>query len=86
MASAATSVGSHQIRRELRQAVFDCRERGLHEAASWAAQQLNALPAGESDEPCTASAALAGDETDVFLMAKCMFDCKVRLQCAWACA
>lgn len=66
------------IRQQLRQAVYDCRERGLTESASWAAQQLIGLPKAEDDEmqedaPCTSDSA----ESDVFLYAKTLFDMKV---------
>lgn len=40
-----------ELRQQLRQAVFDCRERGLTEAATWAAQQLSGLPKMASTSP-----------------------------------
>lgn len=64
------------LRDQLRRAVFDCRERGLHEAAAWAAQQLNGLPEGTNSQPSTSFP--SDDESDVFLYAKTLFDCKVR--------
>lgn len=72
------------IRLELRQAVFDCRERGLYEAASWAAQHLTSLPA--STQPSsTEGVGLPGgeQESDAYLVAKSLFDCKV---CLWVVA
>lgn len=66
------------IRQQLRQAVFDCRERGLTESASWAAQQLTGLPKADDAEmhdeaPSTSDSA----ESDVFMYAKTLFDMKV---------
>ena len=75
------------LRAHLRQAVFDCRERGLTEAAAWAAQQLNGLPkadpaaaaaiASTSGKHCTQRAEAYDDESDIFLYAKALFDQKV---------
>lgn len=66
------------IRSELRQAVFDCRERGLYEAASWAAQHLTSLPASTQSSP-TEGVGLPGgeNESDAYVVAKSLFDCKV---------
>lgn len=66
------------IRSELRQAVFDCRERGLYEAASWAAQHLTSLPASTTSH--TEGVGIPGgeNESDAYLVAKSLFDCKVR--------
>ena len=66
------------LRQQLRQAVYDCRERGLTEAAKWAAQQLMGLPkqdeAEKQQEPaCTSDSG----ESDVYLYAKTLFDDKV---------
>lgn len=65
------------IRKELRRAIFDCRERGLYEASAWAAQQLTALP--ENTVPLEAGEVCPGgeDESDCYLLAKALFDCKV---------
>ena len=69
------------LRQQLRQAVFDCRERGLTEAATWAAQQLNGLPKCEDGGPSTSLRSHAdGEESDAFLYAKALFDGKVRTQ------
>eukprot|EP00892_Ulva_mutabilis_P012694 jgi/Ulvmu1/9798/UM056_0038.1 len=72
------------IRKELRQAVFDCRERGLYEAAAWAAQQLTALP--EETLPLKPGEVRPGgeQESDVYLLAKSHFDCKEYQRCAHA--
>jgi hypothetical protein len=66
------------IRNELRQAVFDCRERGLYEAASWAAQHLTSLPAQTEPVPYGAAVPGGAAERDAYLVAKSLFDCKVR--------
>lgn len=66
------------LRQQLRQAVFDCRERGLTEAATWAAQQLNGLPKKEGGGPSTSLRSHAdSDESDAFVYAKALFDGKV---------
>ena len=67
------------IRSELRQAVFDCRERGLYEAASWAAQLLTSLPASVHPSPTEGVGIPGGGlESDDYIVAKSLFDCKVR--------
>ena len=66
------------LRVQLRRAVYDCRERGLHEAATWAAQQLNGLPEGTDDEASKLCISSCDEESDAFLYAKSLFDCKVR--------
>jgi hypothetical protein len=74
------------IRAELRQAVFDCRERGLYEAASWAAQQLTSLRATQQPSPTEGVGVPGGErESDAYLVAKSLFDCKVciSLVVAW---
>jgi hypothetical protein len=66
------------LRQQLRQAVFDCRERGLTEAASWAAQQLIGLPKDDhTDSKPDATSQSDDSESDVFLYAKSLFDSKV---------
>jgi hypothetical protein len=76
--SASTSV----LRQQLRQAVFDCRERGLNEAAAWAAQQLNGLPKVETTETTTTLQSKSDDnESDIYLYAKSLFDSKVSNTC-----
>lgn len=65
------------IRKELRRAIFDCRERGLYEATAWAAQQLAGLP--EETAPLEPGEVCPGgeDESDCYLLAKSFFDLKV---------
>lgn len=66
------------LRQQLRQAVYDCRERGLNEAASWAAQQLNGLPKPDAAETSTTLSSKPDDkESDIYLYAKSLFDSKV---------
>lgn len=78
----ASSNSKTGIRQELRKSVIDCRERGLYEAAAWSAQQLNALPA--ETRACSNSLAgpLSDPETDDFLLAKSLFDCREYQRCA----
>ena len=71
-----TAPKQKSTRQQLRQAVYDCRERGLSEAATWAAQQLVGLPKPEREDAVSCSA--DNDESDVFLHAKSLFDTKVR--------
>ena len=74
----ATPSNPAVLRQQLRQAVFDCRERGLTEAATWAAQQLNGLPKQEEGGPSTSLRSHAdSDESDAFVYAKALFDGKV---------
>lgn len=65
------------VRKDLRRAVFDCRERALYEAAAWAAQQLAGLP--EETIPLEPGEVRPGgeEESDCYLLAKSFFDLKV---------
>lgn len=76
-------------KQELRQAVSDCRERGLFAAAKWAAQQLVALPvdqdpsssgAAAGHAPSNSSVGASSAERDLFDLARSFFDCKVSAQ------
>lgn len=76
-------------RRELRTAIFDCRERRLVESAKWAAQQLSGLPpeppsvsqahpTGDSDRDsssCVPFGSVA--ERDAYELALCHFEMRV---------
>lgn len=66
-----------KARKDLRRAVFDCRERALYEAAAWAAQQLAGLP--EETVPLEPGEVRPGgeEESDSYLLAKSYFDLKV---------
>ena len=63
---------------ELRQAVADCRARGLYVAAKWAAAALCGLP--EEDVMGSPQDALAagGGTSAAFDLARSLFDVKVR--------
>jgi Anaphase promoting complex subunit 8 / Cdc23 len=75
---------THTLRQQLRQAVFDCRERGLTEAATWAAQQLIGLPKPSENDLPTEPSSSDNAESDVFMYAKSLFDSKVRSDMALA--
>lgn len=68
-----------QKRQELRQAVRDCRERGLYSSAKWAAVQLAGLPPGEQSSS-TAEDSFSVVHDDTFELARSYFDVKVRDQ------
>ncbi len=76
-------VSSQAVRRELRLAVRQLRDCGLHRSSTWAAEQLVGL---RDDDPVssTAAAALAapeqhvnGDDSDLMLLARDFFNAKV---------
>lgn len=72
---------------ELRQAVVDCRQRGLFASAKWAAAALCGLPE-EEVEASSASAAQqpssgGGSGGAAFELARSLFDLKVRLAAHW---
>lgn len=77
------AVTSQAVRRELRTAVRELRDSGLHHASLWAAEQLVGL---RGDDPLDDSATAAGlsqpeprvnyDDTDAMLLARRFFDAK----------
>lgn len=76
-------VSSQAVRRELRVAVRQLRDCGLHRASAWAAEQLVGLREDDPISP-TAAAALTepeahvnGDDSDIMLLARRFFDGKV---------
>jgi anaphase-promoting complex subunit 8 len=68
---AATMASVCRVRAELRAAVEDTRRRGLLYAAKWAAEQLQGLPAAESEAPQPPP-----QESDLLLLARSYFDLK----------
>jgi hypothetical protein len=78
-------VTSQAVRRELRAAIRELRDGGLHRAATWAAEQLVGL---RGNDPLCNPAAAAGlsqperhvncDDTDAMLLARRFFDGKVQ--------
>ncbi len=77
-------VSSQAVRRELRVAVRELRDAGLHRAAAWAAEQLVGLREDDPLEPAVATAlaapepAVNRDDSDLMLLARRYFDVKVR--------
>jgi len=79
-------VSSQAVRRELRVAVRQLRDCGLHRASAWAAEQLVGLREDDPISP-TAAAALTepeahvnGDDSDIMLLARRFFDGKEYLR------
>lgn len=69
-----------EARIELRQAIKDCRDRGLFAAAKWAAVQLAGLPATDQTASNNANAPGSNEPYDeTFELARSFFDIKVCL-------
>lgn len=66
-----------QWRQQLRQAVRDCRDRGLTTSAKWASQQIAGLDGNDVSLSPAASAQAVTAEDDVYELARSMFDLKV---------
>lgn len=72
-----------QVAAQLRQAVKDCRERRLDEAAKWAAQQLTGMHPSKdlnrsiNDVFPTAPSKFTTAEHDAYQLALCHFDFRV---------
>ncbi len=75
-------IAAARIRAELRVAVVDCRERGLHHAAKWAAEQLQGVqvdgsgpgPSSRGGQAPTSSAPAPEPDSDQYQLAKTLFD------------
>lgn len=65
-----------QMRRQLRRAILDLRERGINVAARWAAEQLAGLPAPDSADAAT-HAVPATSDSDAYQLALSLLEAKV---------
>ena len=69
------------VRRELRAAAHDLRERGLTQSAAWAAEQLMGLRTDDDDaseDACGSAMETSGPDAGNLLLAKAYFDAKVQ--------
>jgi hypothetical protein len=78
------SINAVQARQELRQAIWDCRERRLDVSAKWAAQQLAGMGEDSSGSqqrpqiPQESSPSSSIQEEDAYQLAVSHFDFRVR--------
>ena len=78
-------VSSQAVRRELRAAIRELRDVGMHRASAWAAEQLVGLRGDDPMDDHTLAASLNapephvnGGDSDTMLLARRLFDAKVR--------